>query len=304
MAKIAFVFPGQGAQYSGMGKELYAHAPAAAVFDALDALRPGTAAQCFEGSIAELTETANTQPAMFAVEMAAAAALSAEGITAAAVAGFSLGELAALTYAKSVSLGDGFALVCKRGRLMADAAATVDSAMVAVLKLDAATVETLAARYDHVYPVNYNCPGQISVAGLKGELASFCLDVKAAGGRGIPLKVAGAFHSPLMTLASTAFADFLKDYEFKGAELPLYSNATGQPYEGDYASLLARQIVSPVRWQAIIEAMLAAGIDTFIELGPGTTLSGFIKKIQPAAACFHVEDRASLEQTITEVNKC
>lgn len=305
MGKIAVVFSGQGAQYRGMGKELAEHSPeAAAVFRTADAIRPGTSELCFTGSDEALAETRNTQPCMFAMELAAAAALSAAGIRGDMTAGFSLGEISALTYAGVVTPEAGFRLVCRRGELMQESAEAVDSSMAAVVKLDAETVEGLCARYGQVYPVNYNCPGQISVAGLRTELPDFMKDVKAAGGRAIPLRVRGGFHSPFMENAARGFGEALAAVTLSRPAMPLYSNYTGLPYEGDYVRLLSRQICSPVRWQNIVERMVEAGADTFIELGPGKTLCGLIAKINPDVRVFHVEDERSLKETVEGVSQC
>lgn len=305
MGKIAFVFPGQGAQYPGMGKDLYDHLPAAAAsFAAFDALRPHTSDQCFFGSEEELTETSNTQPCMFAVEWAAANALRDVGVACDMTAGFSLGEIAALTYAGVVTAAEGFGIVTARGQLMQSAAEAVNSGMIAVLKLAPKTVEELCSHYDHVYPVNYNCPGQLVVAGLEEELSLFAKEVKTAGGRGLPLKVKGAFHTPLMASAAASFADVLAAYEMKKAEIPLYANYSGGPYDNNYREGLSKQISHAVRWQQCVEAMIDAGADIFIELGPKTTLCGLIKKINGAVRTLHVEDHKSFQETLAEVKSC
>lgn len=303
MGKIAFVFSGQGAQAPGMGKELYdCSAAARAVFDLCDGIRPGTAEQCFHGTKEELTVTSNTQPDMFAVEVAAAKALVENGIVPDALAGFSLGEISALAFSGAVSLEEGFRLVCERGRLMQEAAGAVDSAMVAVVKLPPAQVEELAAQFDQVYPVNYNSPAQTVCAGLAASMDGFKAAVKAAGGRALPLKVAGGFHSPFMSSAARGLAAVLAPMEIGAPCCPLYSNVTALPYEeGQYKELLARQVENPVRWQTIVEHMIAAGVDTFIEVGPGKTLAGLIAKINPEVRALNVEDAASLQRTIEEV---
>ena len=302
MGSIAFVFSGQGAQYSGMGKDLCDNVPEAAeIFKRLDSIRPGTSMQCFEGSKEELSQTENTQPCMFAVELAAAAALDAAGVKCSMTAGFSLGEISALTYSKAVTLEDGFKLVCLRGKFMQEASEGVDGGMAAVIKLSATQVEELCSKYEHVYPVNYNCPGQISVSGLKSELSDFSSEVKVAGGRAIPIRVNGVFHSPLMEDASKKFGDALEGFDVKTPETTLYSDYTADIYVNDYKALLAKQICSPVKWQSIIEDMIDKGIDTFIEIGPGKTLCGLISKINSEVRTFNVEDSESLNNTIREV---
>ena len=303
MGKIAFVFSGQGAQAPGMGKELYECSVAAkAVFELCDSIRPGTSEQCFNGTKEELTVTANTQPDMFAVEVAAARALVEAGIQPDALAGFSLGEISALTFSGAVSLEDGFKLVCRRGELMQEASNAADSAMVAVVKLPPEKVEELAGQFDQVYPVNYNSPAQTVCAGLSSSMDGFKAAVKAAGGRALPLKVSGAFHSPFMSSAAKGLAEVLAPMEFAAPSCPLYSNVTAQPYEdGQFKDLLSRQVENPVRWQTIVENMIAAGVDTFIEVGPGKTLAGLIGKISSDVRALNVEDAESLKHTIEEV---
>ena len=303
MGKIAFVFSGQGAQAPGMGKELYeCSAAAKAVFELCDSIRPGTSEQCFNGTKEELTVTANTQPDMFAVEVAAARALVEAGIQPDALAGFSLGEISALAFSDAVSLEDGFKLVCRRGELMQEASNAADSAMVAVVKLPPEKVEELAGQFDQVYPVNYNSPAQTVCAGLSSSMDGFKAAVKAAGGRALPLKVSGAFHSPFMSSAAKGLAEVLAPMEFAAPSCPLYSNVTAQPYEdGQFKDLLSRQVENPVRWQTIVENMIAAGVDTFIEVGPGKTLAGLIGKINSDVRALNVEDAESLKHTIEEV---
>lgn len=305
MGKVAFIFAGQGAQFGGMGKDLCENNKAAAeIFSQADAIRPGTSTQCFTGTAEELAKTVNTQPCMFAMELAAAAAAAEAGLYPDVTAGFSLGELAALTFSKGMTFEEGFRLVCLRAELMQADSDKVDSAMAAILKMEPAQVEEIASQFDQVYPVNYNCPGQITVAGEKEQLAEYMKAVKAAGGRGIPLRVAGGFHSPFMSDAAEKFAEALKDVALKLPEVSTYSDYTGNPYEGDPKELLALQIKNPVRWELIVRNMIADGVDTFVEIGPGTTLSGFVSKIDSQVRTFHVEDMASLEEAIKGVKEC
>lgn len=305
MSKIAFVFSGQGAQYPGMGQSLAQASPAArAVFDLCDAIRPGTSQQCFSGTKEELTITSNTQPDMFAVEVAAAAALVEAGIQPQALAGFSVGEIGALAFSGALSVEDSFKLVCRRGELMQDASDAADTGMVAVVKLTPAQVEELAGRFDQVYPVNYNSPAQTVCAGLSSSMGAFKAAVKEAGGRAVPLRVAGAFHSPFMASAGEGLAEELKNYTFTQPKYQLYSNVTGEPYGtvDTYKDLLSRQVISPVRWQSIVERMIEEGFDTFIEVGPGNTLSGLIGKINASVKTYNVDSADSLSATIQEVN--
>ena len=280
MGGISFVFSGQGDQYPGMGKELCDLYPEAEkVFRLCDAIRPGTSEQCFSGTAEELKETANTQPCLFAMELAAAQVLLEKGICPDAVAGFSLGEVAAATVAGCFDLETGFRLVCKRGELMQAEAEKHDTAMAAVVKLSAEEVSSLCEKYEGLYPVNFNCPGQTTVSGLSSQMAAFSAEVKAAGGRALPLKVKGAFHSPFMAEAAKAFASELENAERRENTIPLYSNVTAEPYAGDPAPILAKQIESPVQWEKLVRNLITSGIDTFIEIGPGKTLTNMIRKI-------------------------
>ena len=297
MGRVAFVFSGQGDQYPGMGKELFEKYPTAGgIFDLCDQIRPGTASQCFSGTAEELKETANTQPCLFAMELAAAEVLREKGIVPDAAAGFSLGEVIAAAFAGLFDHSTGFSLVCRRGQLMQAAAEKQDTAMAAVVKLPAETVEALCANHRELYPVNYNCPGQITVSGLSSEMAAFSAEVKAAGGRTLPLKVKGAFHSPFMADAAKAFAEDLAKTEMNPPAIPLYSDVTAEEYSGDPAYLLAKQIASPVRWEALVRSLIAAGVDTFIEIGPGKTLANMITKIDPAVKAMPYT--AFLEDTV------
>ncbi len=302
MGGVSFLFSGQGDQFPGMGQNLYETYPAAReAFDLCESLRPGTLEQCFRGTAEELKETRNTQPCLFAMELAAAAVLEEKGIVSEAAAGFSLGEVTAAAFTGIVDRETSFRLVCKRGALMQAAAEQFDTSMAAVVKLTPETVQALCSRYSQVYPVNFNCPGQITVSGLAEQMTAFAADVKAAGGRAIPLKVGGAFHSPFMAQAAQAFADELANAAMSKGRMPLYSNVTARPYEEDPRTLLAKQIASPVLWERIIRNMADAGMDTFIEIGPGKTLTNMVKKILPQAKTYCV---AEMETLLKEVAGC
>ena len=281
MGKIAFVFSGQGAQYSGMGKAMYEAYPSAkAVFDMADSVREGTSKQCFEGTAEELCQTVNTQPCVFAADLAAAYALKEAGITPDCVAGFSLGEIAALAFSGMLTDEQAFRLVCRRGELMDKAAKENPGAMAAVMKISPQATEEICAKFDKTYPVNYNSPAQTVVATTSENAEAFCAAVKEAGGKAKLLAVSGAFHSPFM------------------AQAEVYSDVTALPYEGDYKALVKAQVESPVKWQTIVENMIADGVDTFIEVGVGKTLTGLIKRINADVKAFKAEtpeDIAKLE---------
>ncbi len=280
MGKIAFVFSGQGDQYPGMGKDLYEKYPAAQkIYELCDGIRPGTSAQCFEGTEDELKETKNTQPCLFATELAAASVLIEKKIIPDAVAGFSLGEVVAATISGIFSNETGFRLVCKRGELMQHEAEKFDTSMAAVVKLTPEQVCLVCSRYADVYPVNFNCPGQITVSGLSSQMEGFLAEVKTAGGRAVPLRVRGAFHSPFMKEAANAFAEELANAEVGKRTVTIYSNMTAEPYTENATELLSKQICSPVQWEKTIRNMMDNGIDTFVEIGPGKTLINMIKKI-------------------------
>ena len=284
MGSVAFLFAGQGAQHPAMGVDLIEASPAAAeVFAIADEVRPGTSEQCRSASKEELSQTENTQPCVFVHDLAAAAALRECGVVPAACAGFSLGEVAALTCAGAFDTRAGFELVCKRAALMATAAERHPGGMRAVIKLDAAQVENLAAQAgEDCWPVNYNSPQQTVVAGAPEALQELDVLVKEAGGRAMKVAVSGAFHSPYMAEATEGLATYIQAGHAPSLLLiPVMANMTAAPYPADpqaASEVLANQVSHAVRWVDTLHALQDQGIDTFIEVGPGKTLSGLVKR--------------------------
>ncbi|MBD9104000.1 MAG: ACP S-malonyltransferase [Collinsella aerofaciens] len=284
MGIVAFLFAGQGAQHPAMGVDLIEASPAAAeVFAIADEVRPGTSEQCRSASKEELSQTENTQPCMFVHDLAVAAALRERGVVPAACAGFSLGEVAALTFAGAFDTREGFELVCERAALMATAAERHPGGMRAVIKLDAAQVEGLAKQAgEDCWPVNYNSPQQTVVAGAPDALQTLDVLVKEAGGRAMKVAVSGAFHSPYMAEATCGLAAYIEAGHAPSPLLiPVMANMTAAPYPADpqaASEVLANQVSHAVRWVDTLHALQDQGIDTFIEVGPGKTLSGLVKR--------------------------
>lgn len=307
MGKIGFVFAGQGAQYPGMGKDLYEYSPSAKkLFDIADTMRPGTMDQCFNASKEELSLTINTQPCLFLIDFVCAALVEEQaGILPDMVAGFSLGEVAALAYTGILSFRDAFKFIGERARLMHECATEHRSAMMAVLRLNAEDVTTICADFDAVFPVNFNCPGQTVVAGKEEQLPAFEERVVQAGGRVMKLAVSGGFHSPFMDRAAQGVFEYLKNTDRETSnysEVPVYSNKTALPYKlEDVDTLLSSQVNSPVLWERTIRNMIDAGCTTFVEVGAGKTISGLIKKIDGSVEVMNVQDVPSLLNVVEKL---
>ena len=302
MGKIAFVFSGQGAQKAGMGKDFYEkNETVKNLFDGAEEIRKGTLAQCFEGTAEELKETRNTQPCLYLADLAAAIALSESGIIPDGVAGFSLGEIPALAFAGAFSHLAGFQIACARGKAMAKAAAEHPASMLAVMKLDNAKIEEICKNFKQVYPVNYNAPGQLVVAGAKEEMEDFNKAIREAGGRGMPVAVGGGFHSPFMDEAAKAFAAEIEKFAIKQPELSVYSNFTTKPYGENVTELMVNQINHSLRWQECVERMAEDGFDIFIEVGVGDTLKKLIKRILPEAVVYSFSNGEEVQKVKEEL---
>lgn len=288
--KIALLFAGQGAQFTGMGKSLYENSnEARLIFDIADKLRPGTSAQCFSADSATLSKTENTQPCIFTVDLAAAKAVAEQGIKISAVAGFSLGELPAIAFSEILAVEKAFSLTLSRASFMSKAAYENPGEMAAILKLSGEVINEVCENIGGVWAVNYNSPAQTVIAGNQQSISQATEKLTLLGGKVVKLAVSGAFHCPHMTSAGEQMLNLLSKTNFSEPLTPIYSNVTAKPYSKELISdLLSQQIYSPVKWQQTIEHMTASGIDTFIEVGPGKTLSGLVRRISPGAKCFNV----------------
>lgn len=300
MSKVAFMFPGQGAQYIGMGKDFYEQCPECKeVFDlASKASGLDVPALCFEEN-EQINITEYTQIAMLATEVAMLTAVQNKGYKPDVTAGLSLGEYGALAASGVMSLEDVFTLVRKRGIYMQEAVPT-GGAMTAVLGLDTKVIEDTLATIDGIVGIaNYNCPGQIVITGEEKAVAEAGVKLQEAGAkRCVPLKVSGPFHSPMLASAGEKLGVELENVEIKGIEIPYIANVTAD-YVTDPAmvkDLLKTQVSASVKWQQTVERMIADGVTTFVEIGPGKTLSGFMKKINKDMTVINIEKVEDLEK--------
>ncbi len=296
MSRIAFCFPGQGSQRVGMGQELSEQFPESrTVFDEASArLGFDLAALCFDGPLEELSLTENTQPALVAASVAALRAVeSRTDLRPHVVVGHSVGEYSALVAAGSLSLPDAIGLVRARG--LATRTSSVPGAMAAVLGLADDEVERLCSEADQVWPANYNCPGQIVISGSEQGVADVCERAKTAGGKAIKLRVAGAFHSPLMAAAAADLAPVIGAVSFGPLATRFMSTVTSQIETVDRVpQLLLEQLTAPVRFTQAVQSLIADGVDVFVELGPGGVLAGLIKRIDPGVRSITIGSPAEL----------
>ena len=300
MGKIAFMFPGQGAQYVGMGQDFYRQIPVCKEMFELASKASGldVPTLCFEEN-ERINITEYTQIAMLAVEVAMLKAIEEMGLKPDVTGGLSLGEYGALAASGVIDAGDVFKIVRKRGIYMQEAVPT-GGAMTAVLGLDTAAIEKICEETPGTVTIaNYNCPGQIVITGEENAVQAATEKLTEAGAkRCVPLKVSGPFHSPLLAGAGEKLAKELEEVEIHDIQIPYIANVTAD-YVTDKAEvkpLLQKQVSASVKWQQSVERMIADGVDTFVEIGPGRTLSGFMRKINKDMKVYGVEKVEDLEQ--------
>ena len=305
--KTAFLFPGQGSQKVGMMQDLAAQYESVRnrFEEADEALGWKLSELIFEGPAEKLQQTQYTQPAILTASVAAYDLLAQAGITAEYLAGHSLGEYSALVAAGSISFVDAVRTVHARGKFMQEAVPIGEGGMAAIIRLEREKIiticEELSAQGKIVQAVNFNCPGQVVIAGTTDAVAAACEKMKEAGARrAIPLPVSAPFHSTLMQPAAEKLAQVLHTIEIKEAQIPVIANVHAQPVNtsAEIRESLVEQAAHPVLWEDSMHVLLTKGVDTMVEVGPGTVLSGFMKKIESAVHREHVENVSSLEATL------
>ncbi len=311
MNRVAFLFPGQGSQYTGMGQGLFDAFPESReVFESADRLLEFPLSRlCFEGNDADLALTENTQPAILTVSVAALRALEQRGVRPAAVGGHSLGEYSALVAAGTLSFGDAVRTVRRRGRFMQEAVGVGRGAMAAILGLARIEVERLCREQadssgEVVGAANLNGPGQVVIAGHAGAVERTAEACRAAGAkRAVPLPVSAPFHCSLMQPVARRLAEVLECLSFSDPSVPVYNNVDAVAVQNAAATraALIRQVDAPVLWHDLVESMLAAGFETFVEVGPGKVLSGLMRRINRKARVLTVEDAAGVEKAAQEL---
>ena len=300
MSKTAFLFPGQGVQQCGMGKDFYENSSQAAKLfeEASEALRLDMKALCFEEND-RLDQTEYTQAALVTTYLAMCRELESRGVKPDITAGLSLGEYAAIAAAGAMSDLDAIRLVRKRGMLMQNTVPAGEGAMCAILALDEKKIEEILSEIPDVTIANYNCPGQIVITGKTAAVEMAAVRLKEAGARRtLMLNVSGPFHSPMLEPAGAALRQELEQVTFQRLQIPYVTNVNACEITdaSEIPELLVRQMYSPVRWMQSMEYMLKSGVDTFVEIGPGKTLEGFLKKINRNVQVHHVSFWEDLEQ--------
>ncbi|MBU3091091.1 ACP S-malonyltransferase [Clostridium sp. CM028] len=311
MSKIAFIFPGQGAQYIGMGKELFENIEVCKnIFNIADKeLKFELSKLCFEGTEDELDITENTQPAILTTSIAALMALKEHGIKCDVTAGLSLGEYSALVCSGAMDFKDAVKIVKKRGRFMQEAVPVGIGTMAAILGLAVNLVEEACseARTSGIVEIaNLNCPGQIVIAGEIAAVELACeRAVKKGAKRAINLPVSAPFHTSMLKPAAEKLEIELENINLKDITIPVMTNVNGDYVKGkdDIKGNLKLQVMSSVLWETIIRNMIKDGVDTFVEIGPGKVLCGFIKKIDRKLTVVNVEDMASLDKAVASLSK-